>query len=576
MTVFQKLLQRMPIGRNSRTTAQTAAAQPISELKAAAQGYPSAIPPSPTSVPLPKAMGGGPLLDGKPREKDAEKKKNITKNILLPGGLDAKNVVLLRSQEAASSCGCAAMTPTLSYCPVGSLLAGDQLLAMDMSSGSLKWAKVATVRSDMQEEVPTSGQARRLGYMLVSVNGGGGGGGDEKEETKITLRVTAQQPMLVIIGSKERLEVRKACELRPGADRLFGFGVEKLLSQGKEAKEPMLVVGLHGEVTKSAAFGGGRSGSRVFVELEDSALGPQALLVCPSFEDSTCLLLPSGAMPSGKLDNAKTWKPPAGVSLVVRNSFLQVKEPSGSAQQEADPRRLKRSWSDSDLDIMAAQMEQHAMELYQRGVAPYGDELGSEIASSNGRTASSRGGNELKGLIASHCTFLGRLPGEKAAGRPTFCLRAMPLAQDFLGGAPPTTRKDTDQGSQDGSRYGSETSGFLSSGMASTASSGAVVRVGTDWVKDLRKGEWRQELGKDVVSLRTYEGLSLDEDGSRISFGSVAHHVLGTRGKKKCRVCAFSTTHRPGGHKLDGNRCKFGALCDFCHAGHKRFIHRQR
>lgn len=231
------------------------------------------------------------------------------------------------------------------------------------------------------------------------------------------------------------------------------------------------------------------------------------------------------------------------------------------------------------MEEMAAQMERTSL-LAATLQEAHDHELGRDRASSNGN-ASSRGG-ESDGLIASHCTFLGRLPGEKEArssSGQTFCLRVLPLAQDLLGGKLPLRKSLSDQGSQDGSKHESESSGLskstamLSSITSTSSNKNVMVRMGTDWIKDLRTGDWRQEAGLDALSLRAYDSLTMDNDGLLTSFGSIPHYACIPE-KKKCRVCAFSTIHQPPRNK-HRPRCKFGALCDFCHSGHKRFIHRR-
>lgn len=106
------------------------------------------------------------------------------------------------------------------------------------------------------------------------------------------------------------------------------------------------------------------------------------------------------------------------------------------------------------------------------------------------------------------------------------------------------------------------------------------VRVGTPWRRDPGTEKWAVHAGGtqsassafpgsdvDRLLLSDYERLPTDALGRKLSFGSLLH---GSR-EGKCRVCAFSTHSS----LTRGRVCKNGALCDFCHVGHKRFIHRR-
>lgn len=113
----------------------------------------------------------------------------------------------------------------------------------------------------------------------------------------------------------------------------------------------------------------------------------------------------------------------------------------------------------------------------------------------------------------------------------------------------------------------SRASSFLAKSDVSSVSGGSIaqVRVGTQSVV-----EDGQQLSKssNVMQLSEYSKLPVNELGMRLPAASITHQP---GRKSKCRKCAFYNTFS----LKKGKMCKNGALCDFCHDTHDRFIHRR-
>lgn len=115
----------------------------------------------------------------------------------------------------------------------------------------------------------------------------------------------------------------------------------------------------------------------------------------------------------------------------------------------------------------------------------------------------------------------------------------------------------------------SQTTSSVFSGKSdhSSLSNGSIseVRVGTEVVID-QDGQARSRSSSQM-HFSEYSKLPLNELGNRLSAASATH--LPGRRFAKCRKCAF---HNAVSFKK-GKACKNGALCDFCHEAHERFIH---
>jgi len=118
-------------------------------------------------------------------------------------------------------------------------------------------------------------------------------------------------------------------------------------------------------------------------------------------------------------------------------------------------------------------------------------------------------------------------------------------------------------------KTGSSTiSSIMAKSAVSSESGGSIsqVRVGTQAVVAVDGHQTSKATSK--FKLSEYESLPLNEDGVRLPAASSTH----TPGRKsKCRKCAFYNTFS----FKKGKICMKGALCDFCHEGHDRFIHRR-
>jgi len=114
----------------------------------------------------------------------------------------------------------------------------------------------------------------------------------------------------------------------------------------------------------------------------------------------------------------------------------------------------------------------------------------------------------------------------------------------------------------------SRTSSFLAKSEVSSLSGGSVneVRVGTQPV--ITEDGRQLSEATQVVQLTDYNNLPVNEFGVRLPAASV-NHQPGRR--SRCRKCAFYNTFSI----KKGKSCKNGALCDFCHETHDRFIHRR-
>jgi hypothetical protein len=94
-----------------------------------------------------------------------------------------------------------------------------------------------------------------------------------------------------------------------------------------------------------------------------------------------------------------------------------------------------------------------------------------------------------------------------------------------------------------------------------------VIRVGTVLRLDDDTGHIATQ-GSDLVVLSDYLSLPVDSRGIRLSMASQGHQD-GRR--SRCRKCAFYNSYAV----RKGKSCRHGALCDFCHQEHSRFIHRR-
>lgn len=114
----------------------------------------------------------------------------------------------------------------------------------------------------------------------------------------------------------------------------------------------------------------------------------------------------------------------------------------------------------------------------------------------------------------------------------------------------------------------SRASSFLAKSEVSSISGGSVhqVRLGTQPCLD----EEGNQVSKATTEFRLseYNELPVNEFGVRLSAAS-SQHQPGKR--SRCRKCAFYNTFSIKRGKV----CKNGALCDFCHDSHDRFIHRR-
>lgn len=114
----------------------------------------------------------------------------------------------------------------------------------------------------------------------------------------------------------------------------------------------------------------------------------------------------------------------------------------------------------------------------------------------------------------------------------------------------------------------STASSIMAKSILSSESGGSIdrVRVGTQPIvaQDGHQGS----IATREIKFSQYETLPLNEDGLRTS-AATGFHLPGR--KSKCRKCAFHNTFS----FKKGKICKNGALCDFCHGSHERFIHRR-
>jgi len=114
----------------------------------------------------------------------------------------------------------------------------------------------------------------------------------------------------------------------------------------------------------------------------------------------------------------------------------------------------------------------------------------------------------------------------------------------------------------------STASSIMAKSILSSESGGSIdrVRVGTQPIvaEDGHQGS----IATREIKFSHYETLPLNEDGLRTS-AATDFHLPGR--KSKCRKCAFYNTFS----FKKGKICKNGALCDFCHGSHDRFIHRR-
>jgi len=125
-----------------------------------------------------------------------------------------------------------------------------------------------------------------------------------------------------------------------------------------------------------------------------------------------------------------------------------------------------------------------------------------------------------------------------------------------------------DLSSNHSSTVGSTLTSKSRASYVSSMSGGSItgIRVGTTIGMD-NQGQLTSK-GSDQIVLSDYAKLPVNAQGIRISAAS-ANHQPGRR--SKCHKCAFYNTFS----FKKGKVCKNGALCDFCHETHDRFIHRR-
>lgn len=114
----------------------------------------------------------------------------------------------------------------------------------------------------------------------------------------------------------------------------------------------------------------------------------------------------------------------------------------------------------------------------------------------------------------------------------------------------------------------STVSSILAQSEVSSISGGSIgqVRVGTQPV--VAEDGHQTSTATREIKLSEYEQLPMNGNGMRLPAASSTHQP---GRKSKCRKCAFYNTFSIKKGKI----CKNGALCDFCHDSHDRFIHRR-
>jgi len=87
------------------------------------------------------------------------------------------------------------------------------------------------------------------------------------------------------------------------------------------------------------------------------------------------------------------------------------------------------------------------------------------------------------------------------------------------------------------------------------------------WRRSRRDGEWYRNEDVDAkrtVRLSDVRNLPRKEDGSLLSYGSIAHAVK----NEQCKVCVFQ--------RKTGTICRNGWACTFCHAWHQPYVRPRR
>lgn len=102
---------------------------------------------------------------------------------------------------------------------------------------------------------------------------------------------------------------------------------------------------------------------------------------------------------------------------------------------------------------------------------------------------------------------------------------------------------------------------------ASSLSQGSIscIRIGTKagYSED---GKFKSE-GTDAIHFSEFVNLPVNEHGVRLSAATMDHRPGRRSGCHKCAYATMAAERR-------GKTCRHGALCDFCHESHPRFIHR--
>lgn len=114
----------------------------------------------------------------------------------------------------------------------------------------------------------------------------------------------------------------------------------------------------------------------------------------------------------------------------------------------------------------------------------------------------------------------------------------------------------------------SRASSYFAKSEVSSASAGSITEVRIGTARNMDEAGNEISISTDVVQLTDYSNLPVNEYGVRLPAASI-NHQPGRR--SRCRKCAFYNTFSI----KKGKTCKNGALCDFCHESHDRFIHRR-
>lgn len=360
---------------------------------------------------------------------------------------------------------------------ISSLEPGDKILGTDIMGGNaLIWATLDRIEA-------TSVTSRQRQTILIGLG--------EHDE----LPLKSEQVVLTRDTKKKKLAMRSVRRLEVGyGGAVVVFNADGLQWRGKKAEEVKQITSIRLVREKEMESAEG------FYKLTVGSTKHSLLMSCAP--DAKHFVVANSENSTIDFETVAAQQMAAEASeapkMTIKNTFVEVKLEDDKERCQPIP----RSYSDSDLQKLAMELEMGEAQFSQQPIFANDDMLDLSSNRSSALTSKSRA------------------------------------------------------------------SSLFAKSEISSMSGGSIIgiRMGTEFTTD-KEGN-QESNGTKEISLNSYASLPVNELGVRLSAASVSH----TSGRRsKCRKCAFYNTFS----MKKGKICKNGALCDFCHEGHDRFIHRR-